>query len=428
MCGALYLHNFLSFLVRLLLCPFVKGLSGRLEFEKKYPISEFKLRKVDPKVCFEVSSEGELEQIRPVLEYFLEKEIGVELIFFSPSVEKKCVRLREMYRNLSIAAYPALNRPIFSSPIKKYVQSKTLCLCRYDFFPDLIDFAKSNTGILFSATLKNKNKKSSILKRVYKSFDLVFCATKIDQDEISKLINHSKSTKVYSYEFRLDRILSRVLKAKDHLDSFSFWAKAESILNNFEKKNRIALGNFWDYEIPIFTKAFTGDVLDKKNITFIAPHLIGKEQIEKLLSSLEEYVECPVYLLEDESFNEELFFKSPGLVIVKTPGLLVELYTFFGHAYVSGGFGRSVHSILEPFVAGANIYCGIKTHRSTEYDLALELSPTEVLRLSRIEDFYSTYLEKSDLSNTIKRKGLLQDLTSLRQEHFEKIEKLINGV
>ena len=43
-------------------------------------------------------------------------------------------------------------------------------------------------------------------------------------------------------------------------------------------------------------------------------------------------------------------------VIVKKVGILPELYSYTGFAYVGGGFARGVHNVLEPAIYG-NIVC-----------------------------------------------------------------------
>ena len=76
-------------------------LRARIDFERKNFIEiecrSFRLDGLCADYCFEVSSEGELEQIRPLLEDFLRKNKRIELIFASPSVETKCQKLAKLY-------------------------------------------------------------------------------------------------------------------------------------------------------------------------------------------------------------------------------------------------------------------------------------------------------------------------------------------
>jgi 3-deoxy-D-manno-octulosonic-acid transferase len=56
-------------------------------------------------------------------------------------------------------------------------------------------------------------------------------------------------------------------------------------------------------------------------------------------------------------------------------GVLCEIYTSFEYAFVGGGHGVSVHSLLEPYLGGSIVFCGPRVHRSTEYTLIKENSP-----------------------------------------------------
>ena len=77
-------------------------LRRRKKFEDKNHTDELSIsflktgRKAD--IAFEVSSEGELEQIRPVLLQALDEKLNVELVYSSESVEKKCVSLASRYK------------------------------------------------------------------------------------------------------------------------------------------------------------------------------------------------------------------------------------------------------------------------------------------------------------------------------------------
>jgi hypothetical protein len=81
--------------------------------------------------AFEVSSEGELEQVNPLLNYLLDSGETVELVFCSESVEHRCKELKEKYPNqLRIFRYPILTFRPFSKTknINKWLTAKTLFL------------------------------------------------------------------------------------------------------------------------------------------------------------------------------------------------------------------------------------------------------------------------------------------------------------
>jgi 3-deoxy-D-manno-octulosonic-acid transferase len=68
----------------------------------------------------------------------------------------------------------------------------------------------------------------------------------------------------------------------------------------------------------------------------------------------------------------------PAIVVVDRIGLLATLYHNVSAAYIGGGFGAGVHSVLEAAFAGIPIACGPRIERS---DDALELHAAGSLRI-----------------------------------------------
>jgi 3-deoxy-D-manno-octulosonic-acid transferase len=73
----------------------------------------------------------------------------------------------------------------------------------------------------------------------------------------------------------------------------------------------------------------------------------------------------------------------PPVVVVDRVGMLATLYRYAMAAYVGGGFGAGVHSLLEPAIAGIPIACGPRTERSDDAD---ELRTYGSLRIVRSSD------------------------------------------
>src|SRR5690554_2866674 len=188
--------------IRIFYYPFFKwafplassSMRERLAFEERNLLDNtcrsFKEDGLAADIAFEVSSEGELEQIRPALMAALEQGRRVELIFASDSVEKQCSLLAlEHSSQLRILRYPLVGY----FPGKRgcdplsWLSAKTLYLCRYDFFPCLMRYGrrKDVRFVLLSGSLKSfESKKQNALLRgiyrfVYRSFDQVAAATEV---------------------------------------------------------------------------------------------------------------------------------------------------------------------------------------------------------------------------------------------------------
>ncbi|MBC77622.1 MAG: hypothetical protein CME64_16575 [Halobacteriovoraceae bacterium] len=397
-------------------------INTRLKFERLNEScahsQSFKLSSKTADICFEVSSEGELEQIRPVLMEELSSGALVELVFASDSVKKQCSALAEEFAdNLRIFRYPLLTYlpgRWWSDPLK-WISAKKLVLCRYDFFPELLKYGRKKDVefILLSGSLKNFETKSGPAKKFYSfsyhSFDKIVAATALDQERFEEKLGIRKS-KVESFDFRPLAIEKRQAKAYETLghrfpDFESFFRLAQE----YNPRRRIVFGSFWEYE----TEAFNNGFDFKNNFLCLVPHKLDDASIGSMKVKLKEkFPEQPIYEWNKDFLNNksvaESFFKRPGVVIINLKGVLCELYTIFGASFVGGGHGVSVHSLLEPFMAGCMVYCGPKVHRSTEYDLIIQNYPDRLRIVDRLDNVVENFesdisTELSDITKFIKQ-------------------------
>ncbi len=363
-----------------LISPWVKR---RREFELKN-LSDPKSRgHKTADICFEVSSEGELEQVMPLLEHFLLKGKLVELVYSSESVEKKVQALSERFsKNLFIYRLPLVTFSPFLN--LSWVKSEKLVLCRYDFYPHLILLGLSKKQfILLSASLKGKINPPTF---PYEFFDLIVCASNKEKSNFEKLLGGK--VPLMTLDLRILRILSRLEKAPDILSRISSYLEK---IQGYPIKSRIILGSAYPQEMAIFeNKKLVQDVLNGKVHICIAPHKLNQEFVDEILRSIPHNI--PVTIVKE---NEPI--PTIGIALVLVPGILCELYSCFGHVFVGGGHIKSVHSLLEPYLAGAKIYCGPKIHRSTEFDFIVGRSPENISVVTVIKDFYD-YLQDGNKS------------------------------
>ena len=344
---------------------------------------------IEAKICFEISSEGELEQIRPLLIEMLNAGEFVELVYCSDSVTHQCLALYDMYpEHLRLFRMPLLTYLPWSKErsLRQWKTAKTVALCRYDFFPELIWRGEGERKILFWGSLKSFARKSFIeklfLKLVYQDFDLIFAATSSDKKLFHKWLGVDK---VFEQDFRPIQILKRIEERETKIKKiFRHQKMALSFFQGLDRNEVDILGSYWPVDFPIL-KSYKKE---EKKIVFIAPHKLEASLIEELATEFKGIVitkdssEEFTQILERQ--NQETVF-----VIMNIKGFLCELYSYAGHAYVSGGFGRSVHSLLEPVLSGSLVVCGPRTHRSTEYDLIKENIPHHLKIASTPEEVLS---------------------------------------
>ncbi len=95
-----------------------------------------------------------------------------------------------------------------------------------------------------------------------------------------------------------------------------------------------------------------------------------------------------------------------GHLLVDTIGDLAYLYRYADLAYVGGGFGKGIHSILEPVAAGLPVvfgphYHGFQEARSLLQDAAA-LSITNTAQFEQAVDYFSQVQNKHRATKVIK--------------------------
>lgn len=387
-------------LLLIVLRPFFPALKARIDFERKNSAEaecrSFGKDKLRADYCFEVSSEGELEQVRPMLEYFLSERKRVELLFASPSVESKCQKIARDHKDLvRIFRVPLVTHLFLIQTAGSFITAPKIIFCRYDFFPELLILKFLGKKLLLVSGAAGK-KPSWFKSQVYQLFDVIVAANAkearifIEREDIS-------SKKVSSFDFRIPRIFQRAEGAAALLSSPSL-NPLQNYFNFLKQRARsstLILGSAWESDLVVFASPEWKKALARDEIhLLVVPHDLSpaalasmKEHLSKLFSGV------PVCEISAEKNEWESTTK--GIVILNWRGILCELYTLFDLVYVGGGFGRSIHSVLEPFLCGAKVFCGPRVHRSTEYDYVAGVAPDEIRLLNNAESFYTLFKEKA---------------------------------
>jgi 3-deoxy-D-manno-octulosonic-acid transferase len=355
--------------------------AGSLSFRRNKEIADF---------CFEVSSEGELEQVRPLIQYYLKRGHKIELIFSSPSVEKKCIQLQKQFNDqLRILRLPLLTLQLLNN----WVTAPVIIFCRYDFFPELLLLKlKAKKFVLVSAAVK---KNSWFKKNVFLLFDIIVAATAREEERF-KHINPRALT--FAFDFRIERITERFLNADTTLTAIAKLQPYLLHLKRLPSEQRIIIGSAWESDLPIFNDPeFIASIKEGRVHLLIVPHQLDKDSLN--IKKIQDYLSqlglgnC-ISVLGKESGDEGLF---APIVILNMSGILCEFYSLFRHSYVGGGYERSIHSVFEPFFSGSQVYIGPKIHRSTEYDFLAEIAPNEIHVLFHPEQFYTIYMKNKKL-------------------------------
>ncbi|MCP4914089.1 MAG: hypothetical protein GY909_13335 [Oligoflexia bacterium] len=316
------------------------------------------------------SSEGELEQVKFPLSLLDNKE-RLLLVHTSPSVREKTIELSEELQ-CHYCLNPLMNPLalwLFFTSFRKGL--KSVWMVRYDFWPVFffLGSSKKVETTLFSFTYKgNENAKMTAAKSF---FDRVYCATKKDQD---KLNSQGVKGETLVREFRIPQILHRIDRVSEHN------------LSLVKDLNLYIGSQLWENDFFLFDQEDFANFIKENSIHFyIAPHSFKGDDLLKLVSKLEHFSQqygIPLYQVDSLHKKKEL--GDYGIIFSTAKGILCEVSTYAKFVYVGGGFGRSIHSILEPFLAAPFVTCGPKTFRSTEFDLATEFDHQQSFRMTKV--------------------------------------------
>lgn len=289
------------------------------------------------------SSLGEYEQGRPVLEEFKTQQPEKKIIvtFFSPSgynqIKKDSVIDRVEYLPFDYKKCVKVFIDKFKPSIGIFV--------KYDLWPEAIIYA-SNNGVrlfLISAVFNSPkwflSNRAGIFNHAFEKFAHIFV-----QNSISKDFLHAQGYKNISItgDSRIDRVytLSTTPFANQKIETWLGHKKCIIFGSTHSGSDDIVVKTIIDK----YRNAFPGEY---KFLIF--PHHIHLARIEEISQT---FSEATIY---SNSIDVE-----SDLMVVDMIGILSKSYRYANLVYIGGGFGKSVHNLLEPAVYGNRLICGHK--------------------------------------------------------------------
>jgi 3-deoxy-D-manno-octulosonic-acid transferase len=305
------------------------------------------------KVCWmHVSSLGEFEQGRPVIEAFQQKnpEWQIVLTFFSPSGYE----LRKNYAYADFVAYLPADSRSNAIDFINIIQ------------PDLVFWVKYDFWFYFLTQLKSKNIPTYLIAAKFRPeqpffkwyggywftmlqcFEHIFVQERSSLDLLQSIGLHDVTQ---AGDTRIDRVLSIAADLKEN-----------EIVANFCKRNQnvntqvFVVGSSWPEDENIYLP-----VLQKPEFqhfrNIIAPHEPTEKYVNEFIKKQ------PNTLIYSKTTNQ---LTNHSTIIIDNIGMLNTLYHYGTIAYIGGGFGKGIHNTLEPAAYGLPIIFGPKYQKFEE--------------------------------------------------------------
>lgn len=340
---AIYLYHLSIFIASFFNEKARKWIEGRKNIFKQIEKESFSWRNsTDYLVWFHCASLGEFEQARPLIERLKNKsgnigDIKILISFFSPSGY-------EIRKNYPLADHVFYLPMDSASNAKKFINSFNPSLAifvKYEFwFHYLQELNKKNIPVfLISASFRTEHLffkwYGGWFRNMLKKFTYIFV-----QNEISKkLLENINIESTLSGDTRFDRVFET---AKE--------SEAIPLIEQFRRDKKVFIaGSTWPEDEEIMPgipyKKYTLKII-------IAPHEIREARINSILHLFSAFK-----TLRFSQANEKNI-EDAEVLVIDNIGMLSRLYRYGNIAYIGGGFGKSLHNILEAAAFGIPVLFG----------------------------------------------------------------------
>ena len=314
-----------------------------------------KLKQIDRNkykiLLFHAASTGEFEQLKPILNNIDKNKFFVIQTFSSPTIFNE-----ESNSNLfDIACYHPYDIFWKSYYFFSKIKPDAYIVTRHDIWPIHLFISKKLNieNFYINANLHNNSiwcqwYMRKIVKSVFQNIDYVFVPSRDIFNNACKIIDRKKITIIG--DTRFDQIWNRYEKNKN----------LQLLPKYFLETKNIIFGSYDKFDESIIIKSLStvykkGDIALKESQTgiILVPHEPTKNNINQMISKLKKY-KLTVQKFSD--FNNDKVVGN--IIIIDKVGILAELYKYGQLAYVGAGFGRGVHSVIEPAVYNCIISFG----------------------------------------------------------------------
>lgn len=289
---------------------------------------------------FHCASLGEFEQGRPMMEALKTKypEYKIIVTFFSPSGYE----VRKNYAGAHLVTYIPLDTPRNARLFIEKINPDIVFYIKYEFwFNMLITLQKKNIPTLLVSAIFRPQQHffawyGGWARKILSGFTHLFVQNEPSRELLASvgILNVSVSG-----DTRFDRVAQ---VAKTPFEN--------KIVEAFCNDHLVMIaGSTWPADEALIGKMM--DSLSKRIKLIIAPHEIHEEHIQHVMQSFRGNA------VRYSSTNENTVIEA-SVLIIDSIGMLTNIFRYGKIAYIGGGFGVSIHNILEPATFGLPIFFG----------------------------------------------------------------------
>jgi 3-deoxy-D-manno-octulosonic-acid transferase len=305
-----------------------------------------------PLIWIHVSSLGEFEQGRPVMEEIKRryKQYKILLTFFSPSGYE----IRKNFSGADYIFYLPLDTKRNARCFVYLVKPAMAIFVKYEFWYHYIhQLHKSKIPVYLISGIFRPDQiffrwYGSWFRKILRYFNHLFVQT---QESLDLLHQITVNNATLAGDTRFDRVLQIASATREMPLAASFKGQSPCLI----------AGSTWPDDESFLLQYINEYEGQAKFI--IAPHEVQEEHIQKITQQLKKsFVRF--------SMAGENNMADKQVLIIDNIGMLSSLYHYGDIAYIGGGFGKGIHNILEAATFGLPILFG---PHYTKFNEAVEL-------------------------------------------------------
>lgn len=374
--------------------------------KKIFSILSENLREGVDYVWFHVSSLGEFEQGRPLMERIRSEhpELRIVLTFFSPSGYDSA----KNYQNADAVCYIPFDTPCNAKRFLDLLKPKMAFFVKYEFWMNfLIQLRKRNIP---TYSVSSIFREKQIFFRPWGFFyrKALRCFTHLFvQNEVSKklLAGIGISNVTIVGDTRFDRV-AKIQEQARQLPLVEAFVEGE--------RKVFVAGSSWSPDEEVYMPFFKTHPAWK---LIIASHEIDEER----LRDIENKVPGMCVRYSTAAMDE---VRAADCLIIDCFGLLSSIYRYGQVAYVGGGFGVGIHNVLEPAVYGIPVFFGPNNRKFQEAAMLKECGGG--IEVASADDFLKKMGEIND--NAAKMRALGEAAGRCVSENSGVSEKILSAL
>jgi len=338
-------------------------------------------------IWFHVSSLGEFEQARPLMEKIKQKhkDYKIVLTFFSPSGYE----IRKNYEFADFVYYLPIDTRKNAENFISLVNPKKAFFVKYDFwyyYLKELNNKKIDIFLVSSIFLKNQIFFKAIGKwyaNMLRFFTVLFVQ---NQESLDLLNSINIDNVIIAGDTRFDRVIEIAESTAENQIIKSFVGDEKCII----------AGSTWFQDEQLLSRYIN----NSENLKLIiAPHEIHENHIVNLL----QIINRPVVRY---SRAERIELKDYEVMIIDNIGMLADIYKYGNIAYIGGGFGAGIHNIIEAAVHGMPIVFGPKFNKFNEAKEMIELKTAfSINNFMEIKTKFDLFISDDNYLETISQRA-----------------------